>query len=269
MRTLTIVALGCAVPATAVAQNVAPTPVVAPFAAEAVLPPHTEVVLRLDEEVASNRARVGQAVPVSVARDVVVDGMVLIPRGTAGVGAVTGRTGKGAFGKSGKIDIELRSIEVAGRNVPIVGRYHASGKGRAGETIGTILVGGVIAGAFVTGRHAVFEEGREFTAFTADAARIAAPLRRSVAPAALAIAAASAPRPIAAPVAYAGVASAPVYRASGYTAPLPQPVRYASIDPVSAPTDSRYDTLVRFERGLAAVQPVRAGDSRQGWKISD
>ena len=287
MRNVLIVALGCALPAAATAQDAVP---VAPMrVADIVVPPHTEVVLRLNEEVASDRARVGQLVPVSVARDVVVDGMVVIPRGTAGFGEVTGRTGKGAFGKSGKVDLELRSIAVAGRTVPIVGRYHASGKGRAGETIGTILVGGVIAGAFVTGRHAVFEEGREFVAFTADSARIAAPPQRFAAPVALAAAPAPAPisaplpasissprlrmpavappaPPIASTVVLASAASAPVYRASAYPV---RSVRYASVDPVAAPTDSRYDTLVRFERGLAAVQPVRAGDSRQGWKISD
>jgi hypothetical protein len=149
---LIIVAALCTLPTAIAAQD-------ARTDAAIVVPAHTEMALRLDEEIASDRARVGQTVAVSVARDVIVDGAVLIPRGAPGVGAVTFRTGKGAFGKSGKLDIELRSVEVGGRSVPVVGRYHAAGDGRTGETIGTIIVGGVVAGAFVTGHNAVFEEG--------------------------------------------------------------------------------------------------------------
>lgn len=235
-------------PCAAAAQDVRPLIVPAVSSAGVVVPAHTEIQFRLDEEIASNRAQVGQSVPVSVVRDVVVDGVVLIPRGSAGHGVVTGRTGKGAFGKSGKLDIELRTVDVAGLGVPVVGRYHVAGKGRAGETIGTVLVGGVIAGAFVTGRHAVFEEGREFTAFTADAMRVPLP----------------APR----------MRAAPSYAA--FTRPMPTPA-YEPDRPVmmieARETDvaatSHYETMTRFQRSLAQAQPIRRGDSNQGWTISD
>ena len=103
MHKLIIVAALCTLPTAIAAQD-------ARTDAAIVVPAHTEMALRLDEEIASDRARVGQTVAVSVARDVIVDGAVLIPRGAPGVGAVTFRTGKGAFGKSGKLDIELRSV---------------------------------------------------------------------------------------------------------------------------------------------------------------
>lgn len=246
MRYMMIMAMGLAVPGVAAAEGARPLVVSVERAADVLVPAHTQIGFRLDEEIASNRVIVGQSVPVSVMRDVVVDGVVLIPRGSAGHGVVTARTGKGAFGKSGKIDIELRSVDVGGRSVPVTGRYHASGEGRTGATLGTILVGGVIAGAFVTGRHAVFEEGREFTAFTADAVRVAMPIAR----------------PFAAPRFVAVTPVVPVFQSA-----LPE--RVMTVSATDQGDNSRYDTLVRFQRNLAQAQPTRAGKARQGWTISD
>lgn len=264
MHKLVGIVAACALPGVAFAEDVRPAAMAIPAPDTAgdtaiVLPARTELVLRLDEEVASDRARVGQSVGVSVARDVIVDGAVLIPRGTAGVGAVTYRSGKGAFGKSGKLDIELRSIEIGGRSIPVVGRYHAAGDGRTGETIGTIIVGGVVAGAFVTGRNAVFEEGRQFTAFTGEAARIARPV--------------VSPRPVVRMAKYVPVAppaanftrvpavTASPYVSVAYTAP-------AAMAP-AMPAAPAYVAKGSFAQRLAAAQPVRGGDPRLGWTISD
>jgi hypothetical protein len=236
---LIVVAGLCMLP-TAIAAQEAPTDTAI------VVPAHTEMLLRLDEEIASNRARVGQPVAVSVARDVIVDGAVLIPRGSPGVGAVTSRTGKGAFGKSGKLDIELRSVEVGGRTVPVVGRYHAAGDGRTGETIGTIIIGGVVAGAF----NAVFEEGRQFTAFTGEATRIARPPIRMARYA----------LPIAPPA--MSLARGPALASPSYTS-----VAYSP--PVAIAVPAAYVANGSFAHRLAAAQPVRGGDPRLGWTISD
>jgi len=244
---LIVVAALCTLPTAIAAQD-------APTDAAIIVPAHTEMVLRLDEEIASDRARVGQTVAVSVARDVIVDGAVLIPRGAPGVGAVTFRTGKGAFGKSGKLDIELRSVEVGGRSVPVVGRYHAAGDGRTGETIGTIIVGGVVAGAFVTGHNAVFEEGRQFTAFTGEATRIARP----------------AIRPAIRMARYAPPAVPPAMsftRGPALVSPSYATVAYSP--PAAMAIPPAYVAEGSFAQKLAAAQPVRGGDSRLGWTISD
>lgn len=251
MKSALLIGALCALPASAFAEDMRPVFVAVSDGpvSQIVIPAHTEMLLRLDEEVGSERARVGQPVAVSVARDVVVDGIVAIPRGAAGIGAVTYRTGKGAFGKSGKIDIELRSIDVAGRMVPVVGRYHAAGDGRTGETLGTILVGGVVAGAFITGRHAIFEEGREFTAFTGAATSIVRPtvrMARFVPPPA-------APTMRNVPSMRVGSNGPSFANAAAFTAPAVTPVY----------------TQGSFAQRLAAAQPVRGGDPRMGWTISD
>ena len=44
----------------------------------------------------------------TVTQDVVSDGIVVIPRGTRAVGEITLRSGRGMFGKSGKMDVTFR-----------------------------------------------------------------------------------------------------------------------------------------------------------------
>jgi hypothetical protein len=33
------------------------------------------------------------------------------------------KTGKGAFGKSGKMDIEIKYLEMGGQRVPLIGKF--------------------------------------------------------------------------------------------------------------------------------------------------
>ncbi len=137
-----------------------------------------------------------------------------------------------------------------GRSVPVVGRYHAAGDGRTGETIGTIIVGGVVAGAFVTGHNVVFEEGRQFTAFTGEATRIARPAMRLARYASPAV-------PPAMSFARGPALVSPSYAAVAYSPPAAMPVPPAYVADGS------------FAQKLAAAQPVRGGDPRLGWMISD
>ena len=78
----------------------------------------------------------------SVADPVMVDGYVVIPMNARAVGEVTWLTGKGAFGKSGKMNIELRYIEVAGRRIPIKGSFRQEGEGNTAATIGGVIAAG-------------------------------------------------------------------------------------------------------------------------------
>lgn len=140
-----------------------------------VLPSNTDVLLRLDEEVSSKRKRVGDKFRLTVVQDVMLGGYVVIPRGTPAHGSMSYRTGKGAFGKSAKIEIDMDSISLGERTIPLAGRFRQEGRGNTGATIGTAVAAGLIAAAFVTGRSAVFEMGREFRASTREAVPVVLP----------------------------------------------------------------------------------------------
>lgn len=104
-----------------------------------------------------------------------------------GVGEVTWKTGKGAFGKSGKMEIELRYVEVGGKRIPIEGKYRQEGEGNTVATIGTALLAGVFAG-FVTGKSAKIPRGRELAARTREQIPVVLPVATAVVPAAPAVA---------------------------------------------------------------------------------
>lgn len=138
------------------------------------LPANTEVLLRMNGDVSTKRAREGDTFSLSVVHNVMLDGYVVIPAGTRAVGEVTWRTGKGMFGKSGKINIELRYIELNGTSIPIEGKYRQEGDGNTVATVGTVVVAGPFA-ALITGKTGVIPRGRELTAVTRDALPVVLP----------------------------------------------------------------------------------------------
>lgn len=199
----------CCAPALAQTGTETSAPVVAQPAAQAVsgtvLPTNTELLLRLNEEISSKRMKkVGSTFDLTVANDVMLGNYVVIPRGTPAKGVLSYRTGKGAFGKSAKIEIDMVSINLNGRTIPVGGHYRQEGAGNTGATVGTAVAAGVFS-AFVTGRSAVWAQGAEFKAFTKEAIPVTFAATPAVAPVAPA-----APAAPATPVAPTATATAPV-----------------------------------------------------------
>ena len=239
-----------------------------------VLPANTEVPVSLNEEVSSRTARKGSVFDVSVIRDVMAGGRVVIARGTRGHGEVVYRTGRGAFGKSGKIEIKLQSVELGDRLVPLGGQFRQEGQGNTGATIGAVLAAGVIAGALVTGKSAVFEQGREFRGYTLEALALRAPPRAAVASLPTVVPAAVFAAPAVAsvrPIVLAAAAPVSTYvPVAAVAAPRPRPKVGAGVGSTlvlgysgsAEPDWRRYDRELAAQRGVHGRQP-------QGWSISD
>jgi hypothetical protein len=131
------------------------------------MPAHTEVPLALDQELTSQGRKVGDTFKLSVVRDVMVGNTVVIPRGTPATGAITYRTGKGTLGKSAKIEVEIKSIDLNGHVIAMAGKQRKAGKGNGAATVGMLLLLGPLA-AGVTGTSARYKAGTPFTAYTAE-----------------------------------------------------------------------------------------------------
>lgn len=144
------------------------------------LPANTEIMLELNEELHTSRNEEGDTFRLSVASNVMLGDYVVIPEGTRAVGEITWITGKGMFGKSGKMDIALRYIDLNGQRIPIEGTFRQEGEGNTVATVaGVILV--PIAGLFITGRSGVIPEGRELTAHTANVLPVSLPAGATIA----------------------------------------------------------------------------------------
>lgn len=149
--------------------TIAATQVVVPAGGMVTLPANTELLLRLSEEVSSKQVKEGHVFRVALAQDVMMGNYVILPKGTPGTGFVNYRTGKGAFGKSAKMEITMKSLDLPnGRSIPLSGMTRQEGTGNTGATVGAAVAVGVFS-AFVTGRSAIFVEGREVRGFTREA----------------------------------------------------------------------------------------------------
>lgn len=133
--------------------------------ASTLLPPNTEILVTMNSELNSKKAKEGTKFTLSVAQDVMLGNYVVIPKGTPAYGEVTWRTGKGAFGKSAKMEFEIRHLDLNGRQLPLTGHFRQEGKGNTGAAVGAVVAVGVF-GAFVTGKSAIVEQGREYRVFT-------------------------------------------------------------------------------------------------------
>lgn len=155
--------------APAASDMTAPAPLlVAPPQAtqQLVLPANTEVVMAMNEDLTTKGGKIeaGSMFALTVVSDVKIGNVTVIPRGARGTGEVTWKTGKAVFGKSGKMDVELRSVEVGGRRIEVEGKYRQEGEGSTIAAVGAVFVAAPLL--FITGKSARIPEGRELIART-------------------------------------------------------------------------------------------------------
>jgi len=157
------------------------------------LPSSTEVWMSLDKGLTSKKAHEGDQFDMTVSRDVMLGDYVVIPRGAHGHGQISYRTGKGAFGKSAKMEFDLIDVKVGDRVIPLAGHYRIEGQGNTGATVGTAVAVGVFS-AFVTGHSATAAQGSEWKGATKE------PILVAIAPTTMAVPQAAAQTvPVAAP----------------------------------------------------------------------
>ena len=142
----------------------------------AILPANTEVILETSQEITTKGKTwsEGDQFKLAVVDDVMLGEYVVIPKGTPAYGRITWLTSKGAFGKSGKMDIELEHLELSGRRIKLDGTYRQEGEGNTLATVGGVIAAGIFAG-FITGKSGRIPQGRELTATLEDPIELAIP----------------------------------------------------------------------------------------------
>jgi hypothetical protein len=138
------------------------------------LPANSEILVRMNEEISTKKNNEGDTFYLTVVHDVIHKGFVVIPNGTRAVGELVWKTGKGAFGKSGKMDIEIKYLEMGGQRVPLIGKFRQEGEGNTVATVAAVALVWVAA-PFITGKTGKMPAGRELTVHTRDPFQIAIP----------------------------------------------------------------------------------------------
>lgn len=133
---------------------------------QTVLPANTEIIMSMNEDLTTKGGKIeeGTMFYLTVVSDVKVGNYVVIPKGARGAGEVTWKTGKAVFGKSGKMEVELRWVEVGGQRIQVEGKYRQEGEGNTLAAVGAVLLTAPLL--IVTGKSARIPRGRELSART-------------------------------------------------------------------------------------------------------
>lgn len=134
-------------------------------ASDAVLRWGTPVMLDTTDEISSANAIAGQRIDLRVADNVVVDGHVVIAKGSTAVGEVSAVTDKGNWGQRGRLRIRLLYARVGDRLVRITGDLGKQGHNGTAGTIAAVAAIGVAGGFLVTGTSAVVPPGTGLNAY--------------------------------------------------------------------------------------------------------
>jgi hypothetical protein len=155
-RTLLItIGLALASPATADEPAAA-----AAASARLLVPSGTLIDLVTRDAISTKKNEKGDLLHLKVAAPVVVDGVTAIPAGTVVVAQLTLAEKRGAFGRSGKLDVQLLYAEMPGGPMRVSGTIEARGKKDAGDTAATAAA--FLALPFLpTGRSAEIAAGAE------------------------------------------------------------------------------------------------------------
>lgn len=185
-KILALVAIAAGMPAALQAQAVAMPAAVTPLAIRSTgaatlragtsIPMRTSVALTTE----GKNLRVGERVPLEVAEPVRLNGQIVIPAGTPGMGEVTSVRNKGMWGKSGAISARVLYLRVGDRQMRLSGTFDDKGKTGSGGVVAAVAFIPV-SGFFTTGTSARIPLNAPVSAFLDEDVPVefpAEPLRR-------------------------------------------------------------------------------------------
>jgi hypothetical protein len=146
-----------------------------------VLEDGTPVHLVLDENLSSATATTGQTVEFEVVDDIVVNGLVVIPRSSTAWATVTEAEHKRHLGRPGKLDLNIDKVRLAdGEKVLLRAVKDVQGGGHTGAMTGAIVATSLIVWPaapfflFMHGKDITIPKGTQITAFVQGDVRLQA-----------------------------------------------------------------------------------------------
>ena len=154
------------------AGNPQDTPSQSPAAAKFVLEDGTPIKLVLGETISSADTTVGQLVNFEVVEDILVDGVVVVPKGGTAWATVTVAEPKKRMGRGGKLDLNIDKVRLAdGSKTLLSAVKNTKGGGHTGAMTGAIVATSLILWPaapfflFMHGKDITIPKGTAITAF--------------------------------------------------------------------------------------------------------
>jgi hypothetical protein len=132
----------------------------------------TPIRLRLNRNLSSADATVGETVDFEVLDDLVVDGVLLVPRGGTAIATVTEAQAKRRMARGGKLNVNIDYLRLAnGDKVALRAVKEAKGGGHTGAMTGAIVATSLVFFPaapfflFMHGKDITIPKGTELTAY--------------------------------------------------------------------------------------------------------
>jgi hypothetical protein len=150
-----------------------------PVAHGPIIPALTPITLQMDAAISSKTAKRGDRFGLTMVGDIMVDGVIVVPRGARGEGEVIHSAGVGFGGRAGELIVAARFLRVGDEKLPLQSfRIFKAGANNTAEAIGLMAAAGAVgavAALFVTGTSAEIGAGQFATAKTAKAFALPTP----------------------------------------------------------------------------------------------
>ncbi len=149
--------------------------------AEMQIPGDKIIKVELAEDVNSRELQVGDTISIKVAKNVIIDGNLVLAKGLPGEGTVTEIKNPKAFGRNAKMTVDFHTIRgIDGREIPTytgeeskkeMKRLRMAG---GASLVGIIIMGplGAVAGVFVKGKNVDLPAGTEVLIQTKGASNV-------------------------------------------------------------------------------------------------
>lgn len=135
----------------------------------AYIPAETILNIELTENISSKTMKKGNPVPLKTLDHVIINDVIVIPAGIPVEGVVTKAKKSGMFGRSGKLEFTINSVNTI-NNVRVPLQYSAMKEaGSDGGAVAVAAVVSLVGGLFMKGKNVEFPAGTHFQAkVTAD-----------------------------------------------------------------------------------------------------
>lgn len=127
------------------------------------LPEGTDVRLQITEKLSSATATEGQRFNLVLDEDILVDGVVLVPRGAKAVGTVVSSHKRGHMGKAGDLNVQINYLVVGAQRVPLRASSGREGDSKIGATVALTVIFGPL-GLLKRGKNVEINPGVVLTA---------------------------------------------------------------------------------------------------------
>lgn len=143
------------------------------------VPARTPVEIEIVDAVTTRTNRTGERFAIRLAEPLVVDGQVVAPVGTPGVGEIVHSARAGAMGRAGELILAARYLELGQTQIRLrslrfgqQGRDSSGGAAIASSVAGAVMPLASVVGFLIQGGHVNVPAGTRAHAMTAEAAML-------------------------------------------------------------------------------------------------